>query len=336
MKVAILGCGSLGGVMAARLAGEPDVDLTVIDSDPRIAESIRRGGLILRQGKRTSALPVRLVDEAGAAPWEVMILATKAVGLAETVEKLKGHMTPGACMVTVQNGLVALDLAEIVGNDRLIPGCVLWGASMEAPGVYRITNSGSFIIGGLGGSSSQPAMAAVERVLRRVFPLRVSRNIRGVLWSKLAITASFTALGAITGLPFGKLAVSRAIRGIILKIGRELFEVGRAEGISFEPLGGGMDIERFLSDRGYSPLLKHMLIRLIGYKHRRDESSMLDSIRRGRKTEVRFINERLVLGADRNGIPAPYNRLIVRLIREMERGERRPGLDNLAALHALE
>jgi 2-dehydropantoate 2-reductase len=328
MKVAILGCGSLGGVMAARLAGQPDIDLTVIDRDPRVTGSIRRDGLILRQGRKKSTYSIRLVDEAGAASWEVMILATKAVRLAETVEKLKEHMAPGACMVTVQNGLV--------GNDRLVPGCVLWGASMEAPGVYRITNSGSFILGGLGGRDSEAAVAAAASVLRRVFPLKVSQNIRGVLWSKLAITASFTALGAITGLAFGKLAASRAIRRIILGIGRELFEVGRAEGITFEPLGGGLDIQRFLSDRGYSPLLKHTLVRIIGHKHRRDESSMLDSIRRGGKTELEFINERLVLGAERNKVPAPYNRLVVKLIREMERGERQPGLDNLAAFRALQ
>jgi 2-dehydropantoate 2-reductase len=336
MKVAILGCGSLGGVMAARLAGQPDIDLTVIDSDPSITGSIRRDGLILRQGKKKSTHSIRLVDEAGAASWDVMILATKAIGLAETVEKLKEHTAPGACMVTVQNGLVALDLAEMLGNDRLVPGCVLWGASMEAPGVYRITNSGSFILGGLGGRDSEAAVAGAADVLRRIFPLRVSPNIRGVLWSKLAIAASFTPLGAITGLAFGKLAASRAVRRIILAIGRELFEVGRAEGVTFEPLGGGLDIQRFLSDRGYSPLLKHTLIRIIGHRHRRDESSMLDSIRRGRKTELQFINERLVLGAERNEVPAPYNRLVVKLIREMERGERRPGLDNLAAFGALQ
>jgi 2-dehydropantoate 2-reductase len=163
----------------------------------------------------------------------------------------------------------------------------------------------------------------------------VSPNIRGVLWSKLAITSTFTAMGAITGLPFGKLAANREIRDIMLTIGREVFEVSRAEGITLESLGGGMNIERFLSDQGYSRFLKHLFMRIIGGRHRDTESSMLDSIRRGRKTEVEFINARLVQAADRSGIPVPCNRLVVNLIREMESGKRQPRPDNLGAFRSL-
>ncbi|MEE9305893.1 MAG: ketopantoate reductase C-terminal domain-containing protein, partial [Spirochaetia bacterium] len=230
----------------------------------------------------------------------------------------------------------ALDLAEVIGDRFLVPGCVLWGASMDAPGVYRITGSGPFIIGGLDEQANTPAVGRGETLLSRIFPVTVSPNIRGVLWSKLAVTSTFTAMGAITGLPFGKLAASREIRDIMLTIGREVFEVSRAEGITLESLGGGVDFERFLSDQGYSRFLKHQFMRIIGYKSRDTESSMLDSIRRGRKTEVEFINGRLVQAADRSGVPVPCNRLVVDLIRELESGKRSPKPDNLGAFRGLQ
>jgi 2-dehydropantoate 2-reductase len=331
MNVAILGCGSLGGVMAARLVEQRDLAVTVIDRDPEISEAVNTKGLTLREGKKLRVFSVRLVEKADGGPFDALILATKSNGLVQAVKKLKSHLTPSACVITIQNGLVALDLAEVIGHRFLIPSCVLWGASMDAPGDYRITGSGRFIIGGLDEQADTPAVVRAETLLARIFPVAVSSNIRGALWSKLAITSTFTAMGAITGLPFGKLAASRKIREIMLAIGREVFEVSRAEGITLESLGGGMNIASFLSDQGYSPFLKHLFMRIIGGRHRDTESSMLDSIRRGRKTEVEFINGRLVQAADRSGVPANCNRLVVDLIRELESGKRQPTPDNLEA-----
>jgi 2-dehydropantoate 2-reductase len=336
MNVAILGCGSLGGVMAAGIAGRPDTNLTVIDRDPSIAEAIMTNGLTLRRGKRTRTWGVRLVEKAGNESFDALILATKAGSLVEAARSLNQNLAPEACVITVQNGLVALDLVGVVAAGRLVPGCVLWGASMEAPGEYRITNSGSFIIGSLDAAPPATAVSKAQALLSPIFPVTISPNIRGVLWSKLAITMTFTTLGAITGLSFGQLAARAEIRKVMLRIGRELFAVGRAEGITFEPLGAGLNIERFLSVAGYSRFLKHLLIRIIGYKNRHDESSMLDSMRRGFKTEIDFINGTVVQSAERSGIPVPYNRLAVDLVEQMEQGSLRPALENLAAFRSLD
>lgn len=336
MKVAILGCGSLGGVMAAGLSGRPDIDLTVINRNPHIARAINTSGLTLRRGKRARTHCLRLVEKVESESFDALILATRANSLVEAAKSLEGNLARGACVVTVQNGLVALDLLEVVGAERLVPGCVLWGASMEAPGEYRVTNSGSFIIGSLTDSTCPAAVSMAQTLLSHVFPLTISPNIRGVLWSKLAITTTFTTLGAITGLSFGQLAADREIRDIILRLAGELFEVGRAEGISFEPLSPGMKIQSLISDAGYPRFIKHLLISIIGYKNRHDESSMLVSIRQGLKTEIDFMNGRVVRSAEASGVPVPYNRTAVDLIEQMERGSLRPDKENLAALRKLD
>ncbi len=336
MKVAILGCGSLGGVMAARIAGRPGVDVTVINRNPRIAEAINTRGLTLRRGKSTWTRRVRVLEKVENESFDALILATKANSLVGAATSLKGNLAPGASVITVQNGLVAFDLVDVVGVQRLVPGCVTWGASMDAPGEYRITNSGTFIIGSLDASRPSTALSRAQILLSHVFPVTTSTNIRGVLWSKMAITTTFTTLGAITGLPFGELTARREIRDIILHIGGELFELGRAEGISFEPLSAGLNIENLISNKGYPWLLKHLIIRIIGYKYRHDESSMLDSMRRGSKTEIDFINGTVVQSAETAGISVPYNRVAVDLIEQLEQGRRRPTLENLAAFRGLD
>jgi len=333
MKVAVLGCGSLGGVMSGRLAGNPDLELTVIDRDPRISAAIASKGLLLRCGNKQWRRPVHVVQEAGEERFDALILATKATSLGAAAKDFEAHLSPEAPVVTVQNGLVALDLAQVIGTQRLVPGCVLWGASMEAPGEYRITNSGPFIVGSLEDSVRPPAVNAAEELLSRIFPTTISSNIRGVLWSKLAITTTFTTLGAITGQPFGRLSANRQIRSLILSIGAELYRVARAEGIRFESLGAGLDIERFLSEHGYPRLLKNLMIRIIGHKNREDESSMLASLRQETKTEIEFINGRVVEAAQRHGLEVPYNRLAVQLIHRMENGELKPSPEHLDAFH---
>ena len=334
MKVAILGCGNLGGVMAGRLADQADLELTVIDRDERIGEAVSSAGLTLRQGGKSWTLSLRLLREADGGPFDALILATKAASLLDAAAALRPRLSPEACVVTVQNGLAALDLVGVVGADRLVPGCVLWGASMDGPGVYRITNSGPFIIGAPSEAKNDSSVSRAEDILSRIFPVRVRGNMRGILWSKLAITSTFTTLGAIAGLPFGRLAADGEIRRIMLRIGAELVEVARSEGVAFQALNPALDTERLFSNRGHPRFLKHLLLRVLGYKIRDDESSMLDSIRRSQKTEIDFINGRLVRSADQRGVPVPYNRLAVELIRRMEAGELEPGRQNLAGFRS--
>ncbi len=340
MEVAILGCGALGGVMAARLAAQPGIRLTVINRNPHIAEAVKTRGLVLAAGRRRRTLPVAIVAQPGRSegdtPFDALILATKSNGLVEEATKLAPYLSESGFVITTQNGLVALELADALGRERLIPGCVLWGASMQEPGEYRITATGPFIIGSLQAESGQPRLRKAAELLAHIFPVTVSASIKGVLWSKLAITSTFTTMGLLTGLRFGALAASSRIRRLMLAIGGELFAVARAEGVALEPLGGGLNIERLLSERGYPAALKHLLIRIIGFKHRRTESGMLDSLKRSRKTEIDFINGKLVALAEKAAVPVPYNRLAVKLAGEMEEGKRNPRPDNLDAFLEIE
>jgi len=94
-------------------------------------------------------------------------------------------------------------------------------------------------------------------------------------------------------------------------------------------------VRRFLqpaAEGGYASARKHLLLRLMGWKHRRTESSMLDSLRRGRPTEIDFLNALVVRIAERAGLPASWNRAVCRLVGDLERGQLEPGVPNLAEL----
>ncbi len=333
MNVAVVGCGSLGGVIAVRLAGRRGLQLEVLNRNPRIAEAASRRGLRLRAGGRWLTARVPLLSSPSGRPYDAVILAQKANGLEQTCRELLPALAPHGFFVTTQNGLSGLELQRSFGPQRVVPGCVLWGASMTEPGVYALTARGPFLLGAQARTDRPTAEA--RALLSQVFPVRLCPDIAAALWSKLAISASFTSLGAISGLRFGRLASAPEGRRLILAIGEEVLVAARAQGVKLGSLGGGLNMRRFLqpaAEGGYPPARKQLLLRLLGWKHRRTESSMLDSLRRGRPTEIDFLNGLVVRLAEQAGRPAPWNRAVCQLVGEMERGRREPGESNLAEL----
>jgi 2-dehydropantoate 2-reductase len=331
MNVAVVGCGSLGGVIAVRLAGRPDLRLEVLNHNPRIAEAASRQGLRLRAGGRWFTARIPLLSAPLHPPYDAVILAQKANGLEQTCRELLQALAPRGFFVTTQNGLSGLDLLRIFGPQRVVPGCVLWGASMMEPGVYDLTATGPFLLP----QGQEGPLPAARALLERVFPVRTCRDMTSALWAKLAISASFTSLGAISGLRFGRLVAGTRRRRLILAIGEEVLRAARIQAVELGSLGGGLDVRRILlpaGEGGYPRAVKHLLLRLLGWKHRRTESAMLDSLRRGRPTEIDFLNGRVVRLAEPQGLAVPWNRAVCQLVAEMERGQREPRESNLSEL----
>jgi len=79
---------------------------------------------------------------------------------------------------------------------------------------------------------------------------------------------------------------------------------------------------------------KDVVMRFLGRRYRDLRSSSLQSLERGRKTEVDYLNGHVVRAAEARGMDAPLNRTLVRLIHEIEDGQRPLSPDNLGELVA--
>ena len=77
-------------------------------------------------------------------------------------------------------------------------------------------------------------------------------------------------------------------------------------------------------------LKRHLMIRFIGFKYRRLKSSSLQSLERGRKTEVDYFNGYIVRNAQQYGVNVPVNARIVDIIHEIELKRRRISVDNFS------
>ncbi len=336
MRIGVLGCGSLGGVIAAKLWNARKDTVIVFELNPDIVASVREHGLRITEKKRTFVArpdvmegPDKL-DE----PMDLIILTTKATSLFRAVEAYMPSLSERGCFMTVQNGLMALDLIEKYGENRIVAGSVMWGSSMPSPGNYLITADGPFVVGGIGGRITEQSILS-KRTLEVAFKVKTSEDMRDVLWGKLTVTASLTSLGAITGLSFGEMLKSGKIRELILAVGDEVTAVGRASGVGFLHSEGALNVN-LLTGEGFPPKwMRHLLVRAIGFKHSRTESSMLASLKLGVKTEIDIVNGVVVDLGKKHNIQTPVNTAIVTVVKDLETGTLTPGPEAFESLLSL-
>jgi len=67
---------------------------------------------------------------------------------------------------------------------------------------------------------------------------------------------------------------------------------------------------------------------MVGLKYRKLKSSSLQSLQTGRATEIDFLNGYIVDKARENNVNTPVNNLLIRLVKEIEKGIRTISPDN--------
>lgn len=330
-KVAIVGAGAIGGITAAFLA-RAGWDVEIVCKHQDIVNRCLSPGFHVVGIRGDSYTPLKAVrnitDLSGTAA--TVLLATKATDSIAAAQELATVLTDGARVVSLQNGICEDALAKVLGPDRVI-GCVVgWGATMLGPGELEVTSDGEFVVGHLDGHSDA-RLALLQKMLAAVVPTRISTNIMGELYSKLVVNSCINSLGAITGQPLGQLLASREVRNIFIAVMEEAMAVADSMGIKVEPGGGGkLDYYRFLGEKGLLAQFKrHATIRIIGFKYRRIRSSSLQSLERGRPTEIDYLNGYVCDRGKERNVPVPLNDAIVAIIKEIEAGTRKIQPKNL-------
>jgi 2-dehydropantoate 2-reductase len=229
----------------------------------------------------------------------------------------------------MQNGICEPELARILGSDHIV-GCIVgWGASMETPGELQMTSGGDFVIGYI----DRPAddeLAGIAEIMSAIHPVRISSNMMGHLFSKLIINSCITSMGAITGLLLGEMMRRRKIRKLFIRIIREAVELAHALQVKIEDYGERLNYYNFVDDsKNFAELRRHIKLWLMGLKYRRLKSSSLQSLERGKLTEIDYLNGYISTNGKEYGVPVPLNEAIVKMIHEIEDGERDISPDNL-------
>ncbi|MGI5918452.1 MAG: ketopantoate reductase family protein [Christensenellales bacterium] len=325
--VAVIGAGAIGGITAAYLTRAGfDVELVCKHAD-RAAEISGRGVHIT--GVRGDiVMPVKAVAEIEqlSGKKNALLIVTKAYDMPDAARRALPFLKPDSFVVSMQNGICAEALAEVVGAERAV-GCVVgWGAEMLPDGCIHMKSEGEFVIGGyLPDKDVKPLKAVLDHMV----PTRISDNIVADLYSKMIINSCITSTGVLSGLYLGQILRMRKARRIFIAIIREALAVAEAMNIRVPPYGGRLDYYSLMRGTGaFADFKRHVLIRLIGFKYRRFKSSTLQALKRGKPTEVDYFNGFIARKGAELGVDTPVNSRITQMVKEIESKARRSDPNN--------
>jgi 2-dehydropantoate 2-reductase len=267
--------------------------------------------------------------------WDTIMLATKAHHTEGAARALLPHLGGSGCVVSAQNGLNELTIAEVVGAERTVGAFVNFGADYIEPGVILYGGHGAVVVGEIDGRITPRAEAIRAAWLDFDARAIVTPNIWGYLWGKEAYGAMLFAT-ALTDESIADALAMREYRELYIALAREILAVAEARGIT--PAGfDGFDPASYLpeappgaAERSLDELVEH------NRKSVKTHSGIWrDLAVRKRKTEVDAQLGIIVTLGRQAGVSAPLTARLVELIHELENGTRAQSLGTLDALAAV-
>jgi 2-dehydropantoate 2-reductase len=323
-RICIIGPGAIGGVVAAVLT-QKGYNTQLVVKYPELAQKISSEGIEVEGacGNFTIRVPSVARPDELSGNFDYVLIATRAYGLVDAAREMLPFLHENSRVVSMQNGICGEMLAAVVGIHRTI-GCVVgFGGTMHEPGRVEMTSGGELVIGNWNREPDQE-LGQLAVILNHVVETRITNEIFQELYSKLIINSCITTLGVVCGQLLGKMLVERKARKLFIEIIREAVAVADAMKIKVPPgAAGKLDYYKFLAPGPLSELKRHLTIRVIGMKYRKLKSSSLQSLKRGRKTEVYNYNGYISARGKELGISTPVNEKLTTMVGEIEEGNRK-------------
>ncbi len=308
MKIVIVGPGAMGCLYAAflsKLFSTPEQaphQVWLLDKSRENALRLKEQGIIVEdisgnwQARPGITADVKEIDKA-----DLLIISVKSYNTKDAIIHARPLVGEATRILTLQNGIGNVEIiGEVVGPEKVIGGVTNQGATLVDPGHIRHAGRGETVIGRIDGKIPVEMRAIRELFNRAGLETRISRDIKGLLWSKLIINAGINALTAITGLNNGRLIEFASTRRILQEAVTEATRIAKRKRI------------KLIYD---DPLAK---VEAVCEATAANLSSMLQDVLRKKRTEIDFINGVIVRQAQELGIPVPVNSLLVDLVKTIE------------------
>lgn len=325
----MLGAGAIGCTLGGLLQLRGAAEVAFVARGAQL-DALRRRGLRLELPAGPQHLAVRAAErlEGGA---DVVLAATKTQDLAAAL-RANAAAIGGATVVTAQNGLAAEALAAGHVPAAQVVGCIcLLDACFLEPGVITVGALGGLVLGRAEGPVDARVRVAATLFQAAGVAATSTDRFRGARWTKLLVNLN-NALPAATGRtvqdlyadPRGPLLAARSLH--------EGLAVARAEGVRLEPLPWASPA--LLHALGVLPprLAGAVMARRVRQLFARAPlyGSTLQSLKRGKPTEIDHLNGEVVARGLAHGVPTPVNAALLAAVKAVEAGGPFADLEELA------
>ena len=303
LRPLVIGTGAVGIALGSAFiaAGQrPRLLARKGTADALRRHGLRRQGLLGERSDPPGSFDLRLdADDFPDPPAGVALVCTKSFDTAAVARALAdapGALAPDAPIVLCQNGWGHLErFTPYFAPERLFAASLMTGFRRPAPHVSEITvHARSILMGSLEGRSPRPLQPTANAITAGGIPCALTDEMEAVAWAKILYNSCLNPLGAVLGRPYGALAEDPETRRTMDALARETFAVLAAAGIRTH----WSDAEAWL-DHFYTELVPPTA------SH---ESSMLQDLRAGRRTEIDSLTGAIIGLAEVHGVAVPTHR----------------------------
>jgi 2-dehydropantoate 2-reductase len=333
-----MGPGAVGSYVGAFLVQSGE-DVTFIDMWPEHVETMRKQGLRASNSMGDFTVPVKamhLTDAQGITePFDYAFITVKSYDTEWATHFIKRYVKPEGFFISLQNCWNDPIIGGIVGNDREM-GCIashIEVALWEPAHVNRGGESGRdhghtvFRVGELNGQASARSEMIAQK-LDVIDAAYSTDNLPGERWAKLCQNGMGNGISAMSALGSQDMADNADCRRIRINLAKEGAQVGLAQGLKIVDIGGKS--ADFWADANKGDVFEE----LDDYMASRGGpvnwlASMAQDVKKGRHSEVDFMNGLICQKGRDAGIPTPFHDAIVESMHGIDDGSLKPGADNV-------
>ena len=294
MNIVVYGAGAIGSLFGAILSKNNNVVLIGRKSH---IETINKNGLIVKGKTNIKKKVLSFENIKNVSSPDLIIISVKSYDTEKTMIQAKKLINKKTIVMSLQNGLDNIKKIEkYVSRDRIAVCITTHGAIFSKPGVIIHTGFGKTIIGNPNGEDTNKLFDIVKFFNEAGIEATVSDDIICEMWIKGIINSSINPLTTIFNCKNGYLLENPILDKLVEKICKESTDIAHSFGL----------------DLDYNEMI--MKTKKVIYDTNENFSSMLQSYKKGKKTEIDSINGVILKIGKKNDLNVFLNDFLVHLI----------------------
>lgn len=300
MKIAVVGCGSMGCYFGAKLSKKNEV--IYVDAFQNTVDKLNQNGITIKDGENveTYVAPSFLAGKYKGSV-DLVLLFVKSTqniaALTQNEELINEH----TIVMSLQNGFgIEREIARYVAPENIIIGNTEINCIKEDIGVVKLGNDGLTTVGSL---VDNKKLALTCKVLLNQSGLEteVCDDIKRVVWENMFVNSTINPLTAIFNCKTKVCYENKNIWTLVESIAKEVCDIAKLDGYDF-------NYDEMINN------IKNVCINLgKGY------TPMYQDVNNKRFTEIEKLNGQIVNIAYKYKNDAPYNEFVLNAIKAIER-----------------
>jgi 2-dehydropantoate 2-reductase len=233
---------------------------------------------------------------------EFIFITTKAHQTKQAAEDIASLVSENTTLVSIQNGIGTEDvIKEIYPNNTVLRCITSIGVNKPTDGVVEFSGKGEELIGYSSVEEKEIANKLVKLFKEINFDARLEENIKGAVFTKTIVNCALNPLTAIHGVKNGHIYNRLDLRGQAIVLATEAWNVAKAANIDLitdDPIQFTLDV-----------ILKTA----------ENTNSMLSDINNKRKTEIEFLNGKIIELGEKFGVEVSHNKVVYEKVLELEK-----------------